>query len=276
MHKFRTADILSAIILVLAAAASAGGLLLAGLYRDNDLVRSAWLGNDLVTLVVAVPVLAASLAFARRGSPRARLVQLGMLDYMLYNYAFYLFGAAFNSLFLIYTALFTLAIFALISGLLDLDVGLIAGRIRPRASFRWVSGWMVFVALGLTAVYLIQSLQFIATAALPAIVVATGHPTSVVFALDLSLVVPVLLLGAVWLWQRRPWGYVLAAVVNVKGAVYMLALSGATAASFQFGFLEDPSQIVLWLVLGAGSLLAVLRLLRNLDAIQPRSPGIRG
>lgn len=266
MHRFRTADILSAIILVLAAAASAGGLLLAGLYRDNDLVRSAWLGNDLVTLVVAVPVLAASLAFARRGSPRARLVQLGMLDYMLYNYAFYLFGAAFNSLFLIYTALFTLAIFALISGLLDLDVGLIAGRIRPRASFRWVSGWMVFVALGLTAVYLIQSLQFIATAALPAIVVATGHPTSVVFALDLSLVVPVLLLGAVWLWQRRPWGYVLAAIVNVKGAVYMLALSGATAASFKFGFLEDPSQIVLWLVLGAGSLLAVLRLLRNLDA----------
>jgi len=44
-----------------------------------------------------------------------------MLLYSLYNATFYLFGAAFNSLFLVYTAVFTLSGFALMFGLLSLD-----------------------------------------------------------------------------------------------------------------------------------------------------------
>lgn len=66
-------------------------------------------------------MLVAALVLARRGSGRAQLVWLGMLAYTLYNYAFYLFGAAFNSLFLVYAALFTLSVFALLFGLVALD-----------------------------------------------------------------------------------------------------------------------------------------------------------
>jgi uncharacterized protein (TIGR03382 family) len=91
----------------------------------------------------------------------------------------------------------------------------------------------------------------------------TGHPTSVVFALDLTMVAPVMALGAAWLWRRRPWGYVLAAVTLVKGAVYMLALSAATLAAHAAGALDDPSQVYLWAALGAGSLIAGAALLRN-------------
>jgi len=40
---------------------------------------------------------------------------------------------------------------------------------------------------------------FVATGQLPPFVIQTGHPTSVIFALDPSLVVPVLALGAIWL-----------------------------------------------------------------------------
>jgi hypothetical protein len=36
--------------------------------------------------------------------------------------------------------------------------------------------------------------------------------------------IPAMLLSAIWLWQRRPWGYVLASILMVKGATYMLAL----------------------------------------------------
>src|SRR5688500_7194686 len=85
---------LSLIAAVLAGIASLGGLFLKGLYRDNLLVTSAWKGNDLVTLFVAIPILIAAIAFSKRGSLKAQLVLLGILDYMLYNYAFYLFGAA--------------------------------------------------------------------------------------------------------------------------------------------------------------------------------------
>src|SRR3990172_5342244 len=111
------AYLLSILIAVLATLTSAGGLLLEGLYRDNIFVISAWKGNDIVTLFIAVPILVAAMIFSRRGSLKAQLVWMGALDYMLYNYAFYLFAARFNAMFLVYVALLGLSIFALIFGL---------------------------------------------------------------------------------------------------------------------------------------------------------------
>ncbi|MGD2157030.1 MAG: hypothetical protein PVG32_09175 [Anaerolineales bacterium] len=63
--KLRPVYILSAMIAILATIASAGGLFLDGLYRDNTFVTSLWGGNDLVTLVVAVPMLVAALILSR-------------------------------------------------------------------------------------------------------------------------------------------------------------------------------------------------------------------
>ena len=65
---------------MLAVVASAGGLLLKGIYRDNAFVTTTWLGNDAVTLFLAVPILVIALIFSARGSQRAQLVWLGALD----------------------------------------------------------------------------------------------------------------------------------------------------------------------------------------------------
>jgi hypothetical protein len=262
--KSKPAYVLTILIAILSLVAAAGGLFSRTLYRDNFLVTSGWRGNDLVTLFIAVPLLVISLVLTWRGSLRARLVWLGMLDYTLYNFAFYLFGTAFNRFFLLYVAIFTLSIFALIFGLVQTDVQTIGHQFRKRTPVKWISGYMLFVAAGLTMVYAIQSLGFITTGQLPPIVTATGHPTSVVFALDLSLVVPVLVLGAIWLWQRRPWGYALAVISNVKGAVYMMALAATTITAVQSGASDDLSQVGLWAFIGTGSLIASLILLANL------------
>lgn len=42
---------------MLASIATAGGWLISGLYRDNAFVTTAWLANDTITLLVAVPFL---------------------------------------------------------------------------------------------------------------------------------------------------------------------------------------------------------------------------
>src|SRR3712207_6077735 len=81
----RLATLLAATIALLAVVASAGGLFWAGLYRDNPLVTAAFRGNDLITLVVAVPGLISALFMARRGSARAELIGMGLLAYMLYR-----------------------------------------------------------------------------------------------------------------------------------------------------------------------------------------------
>ena len=72
------------------------GLLFESQYRDVDWIRATWFGNDWVTLLVAVPLLFAGLVRAAAGSIRGLLLWLGLIGYALYNYAFYLFGAALN------------------------------------------------------------------------------------------------------------------------------------------------------------------------------------
>ena len=224
--KFKPAYILSAIVAVMLVMASAGGLFLDGLYRDNTWVTTQFRGSDLVRLVVAAPVLVVALLLTRRGSPRAQLIWLGILWLTLYDYAFYLFGAAFNEFFLIYVALFSLSILALIFALSRVDADAIGRKFRTRTPVKWIAGYMLFIAVFLGGLWLAQSLSFIVTGQLPQSIVDSGHPTGIVFALDLALLVPGMVLGALWLWQRRPWGYVLGAMMLVKGTLYPLALIG--------------------------------------------------
>jgi hypothetical protein len=265
--KFKSAYVLSIIILVLMVAVSVGGLLIPDLYQDNAHVTAAWFGNDLVTLLVASPLLALSLYLSARGSLRWRLVWLGMLDYALYNTAYYLFGTAFNGFFLIYVILFALSMMALVFALAKLDIDEIGQRFHANVPARWIASFMVFVAAGLTIVYTMESLRFVFTGQIPQIVTLTGKATSIVFALDLTLVVPWFILGAIWLWQRRPWGYIIAAITNVKGAVYMLALSAATvSAALQMDTPKDLGQVGLWAFIGLGNLIASLLFLGHMRA----------
>ena len=254
--KSRTPYILSTLIAVLATIASTSGLLLTGLYRDNLFVTSAWKGNDLITLFIAIPILIVAMTFSKRGSLKASLIWMGVLDYMLYNYAFYLFGAAFNWFFLLYVTLLGLSIFALIFGLIDLDLEGITGQILERMPVGWIGAYLLFVAVGLSLIYILQSLGFIFTGDVPAIVTNTGHPTNIVFALDLTLLVPFLFLGAIWLIKRKPWGYVLAGILTIKGPLYTIVLTAGSLWAANAGVLGVAEQMPLWVGLTVLGLIA--------------------
>ena len=260
----RAAFRLSALIAALMALASGSGLLFHDLYRDNALVASSWYGNDLVTLVVATPLLVVAMLGARGGSRRAYLVWMGLLAYTLYNSAFYLFGAAFNAFFLVYAALYALSGIALAFGLVTLDASALARRVQPSLPARWISGFITLVAVALGGFYVALSLQFVTSGQVPAMIDSVGLHTNLIAALDLTMVVPVGLLAAVWLWQGRPWGYVWATLWCVKGAVYMLALSAATVATIVVGPSDDWVQLFLWGPIGVGCLIAGSTLLRHL------------
>jgi hypothetical protein len=243
--KQRPAIVLSTLIVILAILASASGLLLNGLYRDNAFVITTWLGNDAVTLFLATPILIAAVVLSARGSLKAQLMWLGALDYMLYNYAFYLFGTAFNAFFLVYAALVALTIFALIFGLANLDIKAIRQQFSPRTPVKWISAYFLFVAAGLGLIYVAQSVAFIVSGQVPSIVAITEHPTNVVFALDLTLLIPWLIVGAIWLMQRRTWGYVIAGILSIKGPLYTLVLAVNSILVVNRG-LSKTSELPLW------------------------------
>jgi hypothetical protein len=256
---------LSVIISVLSAAAAAVWLF-TDLYRDNLWVSSQLRGNDVITLFVAVPMLLAGMYFTRRGSLRGLLVWLGGLWYVFYNYMFYLFGAAFNEFFLVYTALFALSTLALIFMLARIDVKRIAQHFSRRTPARPISGYMLFWAVFLGGLWIVQSVGFIVTGQLPQSIIDAGGQTNIVFAIDLGIMIPALILGAAWLWKRQPWGYVLAVIMNIKGATYALALVMMSIFSLQNNVPGAADLLPLWIFFTLASLVATGFLLMNLKA----------
>jgi hypothetical protein len=263
-NKSRVAYVLSSLISVLAIIASAGGLFFPELYRDNELVKQTWFINDLLTLGVITPLLIGSLVLTLRNSQRARLVWVAMLAYMFYNYAFYLFGAAFNVFFLLYVALVSLSLFALIFALANVDVQAISQAFSARTPARWISSFMMFIDAFLGFKWITDSLNFVFTGKLPQATIDFDHPTNIVFALDLSLIVPWMVLGAIWLWQRKPWGYVVGAIMTIKAATYGLVLITSTIYVALSGTYDALAPFYAFVFIGG--LISVLVLLKNLHS----------
>ena len=258
--RLRWPDAVSAVIAVLMIFASLGGLLVRGLYRDNTWATAAFRSNDLATLLLAVPVLVVALVLARRGSERARLVWFAVLGYNVYNYAFYLFGTAFNDFFLLYAALESLSLITLAFAIPA--VAAIRCPVR-RARARVVAGYMAAVGVMFGAMWVAQAVQFLASGTVPKVIGDSGLHTSIVFALDLTLIVPAMLIGAVLLWRGHPAGVVLGVVMNVVGVLYMAALAGAGAFQAHAGISGASWAAPPYLELAITSLVACWLLLQT-------------
>jgi hypothetical protein len=266
MTPSRRAFRLSIVLGLLMLAQSVAGLLLSEQYRDPAWIKAAWFGADWITLVVAVPLLLAGLGSAARGSTRGLLLWLGVVGYGVYNYAFYLFGAALNTFFPLYVAAFTVAVIVLGLALVDLDVGA-ARWFRATTAAAIVGGYLIFIAIGLTCAWI----------ALWAAYVFAGRPTpvepeafKVVAALDLSLMAPALAAGGVLLLLRRPWGPVVAAIAAVQGSLYLLALSAGSIVAVRRGLAASPGELPIWGTLLACTAAATLLLLAHVRGSAPR------
>jgi hypothetical protein len=236
------------------------GLAVPGQYHDAEWIRTTWYGNDWVTLVVAAPLLVTALLPTRRNSLRGRLLWMGMLGYGVYNYAFYLLGVALNAYFPLYALTLVLSGVALILVLSDVDPNTVAAGFAARTPVRMIGGYLLIMAVGLAVVWL-------ATWAAYAF---AGRPTPVepeafrlVAALDLTIMIPALGAGGVLLWRGRPWGYVLAPLAGVQGALYLLVLSVSSVVAISRGLVEAPGELPIWAPLGLGTALATALMLKN-------------
>lgn len=268
-----SAEVLSATVALLMVIQSATGLGYPSIYRDVAWIRAAWFGNDLVSLFVAVPLLATGMLLARRGSRRGTLLWTAALAYAIYNYGFYLFGARINAFFPVYVLILVLSAIALILVLVRLDVADVAAAFRPTTPVRWISGYMLLTGLALTIAWTAQWAAFMLTGVEPAI---GEEAFRLIAAMDLSLVVPGSLLGGALLWRRRPWGFVMGGIVILKGATYTLVLAVASTVGAARGLEGSAAQIPLWTGWTVLGLAALALLLGNLQEAPRRKAEASG
>lgn len=244
--KWRAAQRLSTLVILLVLLASLGGLLIDGVYGEPASVAEMLRGYDLTTLLLAVPGLVLCQLWARRHSDRAQLVWLGLLAYLVYIYAYYLFGTSFNALFLLHVLVFAGSLGALLVASLALDTHGIATRFARRTPRRSVSAVLGLLAAALGGLWVYWSIRTVTTGQVPP-GSALVEPDVVVHlgvALDLAVLVPAYAVAAVLLWRGVAAGYLLAAALLVSSTLhqvsYMVALGFQAMAGVPGAVAFDP------------------------------------
>ena len=205
-----------------------------GLYANESASMAAQgVGMDLVTLLMAVPILLIATHFAGKGSVRGHLMLVGAFFYFAYSYLVILFGVSYNVFFLPYAALLSASIAGLVLSLVSLAERPLDHYVSTHFARRTI-GWAL---LAVSVMFLVLWLSRIVSALIsgkPPIGLES-YTTLSVQAADLSIVIPLSITTSVLLLKHRSLGYVLAAPVLLFQATMGLGLVGMVIAMALMG-----------------------------------------
>ena len=225
------------------------GLVVDDAYRlVSPLTRQTWRAQDAVTLAT-VPVLLWATWRARAGSLSAHLLSVGILIWLTYGYAHLSIGAPFNAMFLIYLAVLALAGFAMLDGLLRVDVAA-ASPAFARVPVGAAAWFLAIAGVGIGALWLSEIVV-----ALPG-----GLPTNIhlselpnpTWVLDLGWIIPSAIAAALMLRRRHPAGPVIAGAMLVMLLILSATMLAAVPFALTAGLGTDTvvsQQLVIFAVL---------------------------
>lgn len=235
-----------------------------GLYYWDTVSSAAQMqANDVVTLFLALPLLGISFFMALRRSLKGKLLLSGTLGFILYTYITMCFGAAFNRLFIVYVALFSLSLFAFILNMMSFDLEQLPDQISSRFPRNWIAGLLFFAGAFLTLAWLGR----IASALSPGTIPSLENTTSMfIQAMDLGIIVPLCILAGILLLHKNPWGYLLSAVGLVKFSTLGTAVSFMGFNMARLGVPISPIELLIFPAMAFAGIVMTILLLRHTKA----------
>ncbi len=233
-------------IAILLTIAAGSGVFISGLYRDTPYFVAQAVAQDLISLAVVLPTLIITAFLASRGSPRARLVWLGGLVYLVYTYVVAAFDVSFNPLFLVYVALLGCSLYALIGGLVTADMAGIKACFTEKTPVKIVGIYLVVLAVLFYFMWLSEIVPALMTGEIPQSIRDNGTPTNAVHVLDMAWVLPSFGITAVSLWRRQALGYTLAGVILSYGVLLVLAILSMVVFMIREGHPVVVPQVVIF------------------------------
>jgi len=240
-----------------------------GLYQfDSRLVGAGFRGTDVITLLVAIPMLLIGYAKYRHGSLRGHLILTAALFYFLYNGASMTFAASFNPLFLVYVALFSSSVFALIYVLIKFDCIDLSKRIRDRFPHRGIAIFLFVAGIGTLFLWISELITPIIQGTAPEII--GPYTTLFTHGFDSALITPAAVMTGIFLLKRKPWGYVLSAPIMIFctmiGVVVIAQTISQTMEGIVFPIGVYIGMIGSWVVMGAFAVGYTVAYFKNLKS----------
>jgi hypothetical protein len=169
---------------------------------------------------------------------------------------------AYNALFLVYVALFSLSLFAFVLSMMSLDLMDLPRHFSTRLPRGWIAGALFLVGGFLLLAWLGRIVPPLMQDQAPPLENTT---TLVIQAMDLGLIVPLAILSGIQLLRRSRWGYLLASVALLKGVTLGLAVSTMSIIMASRGVPEDLGITIPFLVITLMNIIMAVLLLKNVD-----------
>ncbi|MFW6168401.1 MAG: hypothetical protein ACOC8J_19710 [Ralstonia sp.] len=208
---------ISLVTALLMSGASVAGLVAPAVLYHTEAVRRSFLANDMVNLLVGLPLLLAAWALTRRGELLGLLFWPGALFYATYTYIAYAAALPLTWQFVLYLVLVGLSAWAILRLLHTIDGVAVQERLAGAVPARLAGG----VLVGLGGLFFFRA----GAAIVGALVGGTPVPPAelAVLVADL-LITPLWVIGGVALWRREVLGYVAGAGLLFQASMLFVAL----------------------------------------------------
>jgi hypothetical protein len=244
-----------------------------GLYRYDTVFTAANnTAADAVVLALGIPLVVTAWLQHRKRSPRGTLLLTGSLGYLLYVYASYALGVAYNPLYLAYVTLLSASLFGFLAAFAATDRAALAAAVENSYVPHRSLSWFLLASAAVTAVVWLQPL-------VAALLQGTApdlldvYTTPVTYSLDLAVITPAAALAGLLVRRRQPIGYLLAVPLLVIIVLLLPTISLATALQVAAGISFTPAEVMGpiagFAVLGVLGARLLVRLLRAVPTTAP-------
>jgi hypothetical protein len=239
-----------------------------GAYRhDSTFVAGILKGTDAVILFFGVPLLLIGYLFYRRASLRGSIFLIGILLYFLYIGVTYTFSVIFNSLFLVYTALFSVSLFATIIALTTFDIQGLVAKVTPNMPRRGIAIFMFVAGFGTLFLWLSELISPLMTGQAPANL--GPYTTMFTHGFDSAVITPATVITGIYLLKRKPLGYLLAAPLLTLCTLVGVTVIAQTISQALLGIIFPIGVYIgmvgSWVLMGAFAIGLAISFFRNIE-----------
>ena len=181
---------------------------LLALNRISTNLYDGSVAQDMIMLPVSLILLGLSGYFLLKPRTKVLIAMIGLVWCEFYAFGLYVIQGQYTDIYYLYLAIFPLAVYGMIFGLLTFRGVQEESVILPKWLGRWAGGFLILILGMMIPLWILRLI--------PNILANQPGETYGVFVMDLGVVFPALGITAVLLFRNKAWGKILAGVALIK------------------------------------------------------------
>jgi len=241
-----------------------------GIYSHDSYFRAPiFIGSDATMLFLTVPLLVLALIVeVKNRTEKAKLFLNAVLGMVLYYSASIAFGVTYNSLLLVYIALFATSMFALIISMNQIDIGALQ---RSHGKPLPLKGITVFLIVTGLALFIAWMPDIIASllAAKPLALIEV-YTTEVTYVLDMGIISPLMFICLHLLKKKDEFGRILLSILLmvclIMGVMLPIQTLYQSLAGIELPIQAIVTKVGIFVLLAAFAAYFNIRLYKSIEA----------